>query len=169
MISLRDHPTDGVAAGHFTCDHCGEVITRASDAVVLMDYATPTTEEPRLLLVHRDRYGQARCHYALEQELRAQGHLTGWEEVRMVTRQLVRGLVGGSRAVGFAVDIHTRDVWLLRWIAAGMPVEPLPNQPKEWRFSPKDAELLADRLAKLAWDHKNTATEDDILLGDPNA
>jgi hypothetical protein len=78
----------------------------------------------------------------------------------------VIGFPGARQRAAEALGLHERDVWLLRWLVAGMPKEPLPGQPKEWDFEPGDASRLADRLAgSVARGTPTSETDDDFKYG----
>jgi hypothetical protein len=64
-----------------------------------------------------------------------------------------------------ALELHERDLWLVRWLEAGMPDGGVPGQPKEWSFELADAGVLAQRLAAAVAQNtqgQSSATDDDI-------
>ena len=108
-----------------------------------------------------------RCHRRLEEKLRSEHRLSpGWDELTRFPVHLADHLKRGREQLGAAVPLRQRDVWLLRWLSAGMPELQLEGQPKEWRFRVADAAKLADRIASAnrKKDHAE-AIEDDLQFG----
>jgi hypothetical protein len=124
------------------------------------------------LFAHHDRVddrGDAvfRCHTKYEARERAAGRDgPGWLELGDLIEHLIVGFPGAFRRAAKALDLHERDVWLLRWLAAGMPADGTPGQPKTWGFEQADAARLADRLAaSVARKTPTSDTDDDIRYG----
>jgi hypothetical protein len=103
----------------------------------------------------------------LEERLRKERGLSlGWDELARFPIHLADHLRRGREQLGAAVSLRQRDVWFLRWVAAGMPDSPLAGQPKDWRFRPSDAAKLADRVASAIPKNEHAqAIEDDLEFG----
>jgi hypothetical protein len=154
------------------CDFCGQAIAHVRDGVWLLHPELYEAADTPLLVAHHDRTDDQgdpvmRCHYRLEAtELAAGRHAPGWLELGDLVAYFVVGFPGARQRAAEALELHERDVWLLRWLAAGMPKEPLPGQPKEWDFEPGDASRLADRLAgSVARGTPTSETDDDFKYG----
>jgi hypothetical protein len=105
-----------------------------------------------------------RCHTKLDwRENQAGRHTPGWLELGRLIAALIVQYPGARQRAGEALDLHERDVWLLRWLAAGMPVEGLHGQPKQWDFELADAAPLADRIAASVRMRTPTEAVDDDM------
>lgn len=164
----------GAAFPVVICDLCGERIRHAWDGVWLMDSSSlhEPTDTAEIFFAHRDtrddeNHPVDRCHRRLEEKLRRERDLTlGWDELARFPVHLGEHMRQGREQLGPAVPLLLRDVWLLRWIAAGMPESALPGQPKAWHFRAGDAAKLADRLATvLPKKDYSEAVEDDLQYG----
>jgi hypothetical protein len=136
------------------CDFCAEPITDIRDGVYLLHEAADATpaSSKDILFAHRDRADEEgvpipRCHAQLEERLRSAGAASvGWIELAYFPAWLAFNMAGGAETLSRALELRPRDVWLLRWLAAGTPDAPLEGQPKNWNFRRSDLLNLANRL-----------------------
>jgi hypothetical protein len=138
------------------CDQCGQRIRNIRDGVFLMNSLElrESGDTTQVYFAHRDGVDDAndrvnRCHWRLEKRLRDQGGGVGWEELAYFPTQLAANMTNGVRALAGVIPIVHRDYWLLKWVAAGMPAESLPGQPKAWNFSLADVRKFAGRIKKV--------------------
>lgn len=120
------------------------------------------------LFAHHDRaYDDGspryRCHKALEEQRLSRGDRHGgWHELDKFLNNLVRSTPGSAASIAQSVlRLQLRDAWLVRWLAAGQPEDPLLDQPKAWRFDFSDAEALAIRLEVVLPLEHGSARDDD--------
>jgi hypothetical protein len=165
---------NGVSFPVVVCDFCGQRINHVYDGVYLMSVAdlTDASRTTEVFFAHRDRADDRgdpvdRCHRGLERRLSDAGVTgLGWEELAHFPTQLMLNLTSGAESLGRGLGLSLRDVWLIRWLAAGMPTDPLPGQPKSWSFDRRDGEKLAKRIAAgIPRKSHSSAIEDDLELG----
>ncbi len=171
LRSVKGNPDPELVPTPF-CDFCGEPIPHVRDGVWLLAPDRYEAGDTAVLCAHHDRLDDRgdpvlRCHTGYEARERAAGRDTpGWLELGDLIEHLVVHFPGARKRAAAALDLHERDVWLMRWLAAGKPTGGLRGQPKKWDFEEADARLLADRLARsVAPGTPTSDTDDDFRYG----